>query len=69
MDLARDGKIKYCNIDSLDSEHEFKTLINLKAYYFRSTRLSDCLSKYKNEPWYVLMLRLELAVDVSFKLT
>ena len=69
MDLARDGKIKYCNIDSLDSEHEFKTLINLKAYYFRSTRLSDCLSKYKNEPWSVLMLRLELAVDVSFKLT
>lgn len=67
MDLARDGKIKYCNIDSLDSEHEFKTLINLKAYYFRSTRLSDCLSKYKNEPWYVLMLRLELAVEVSFR--
>ena len=69
MDLARDAKIKYCNIDSLDSEHEFKTLIYLKAYYFRSTCLSDCLSKYKNEPWYVLMLRLELAVEVSFKLT
>jgi len=49
MDLARDGKIKYCNIDSLDSEHEFKTLIKLTAHYFRSTRLSDCLSKYKNE--------------------
>lgn len=29
MDLPMDGKIKYCNIDSLDSEHEFKTLIKL----------------------------------------
>jgi len=66
MDLARDGKIKYCNIDSLDSEHEFKTLINWRRTIFVLHVLVTVCQNIRTR--YVLKPCLELAVEVSFKL-